>query len=547
MSAWEPAGTEAAAVLPALLGAVQTVQVARYASAGYATDAADDPAHTVWQPRILGDIEISQTAFDALGIGGRQGLTLSDATLADADGHFADMVRLGIADGRRALLRTVPVLTPRALNFGVPFGSATRAFTGIVRRIEHTAAQQVRVSLTDIAERLATPLQSAKFAGTGGLEGPPTMAGRVKPVLVGQCFNLAPIAVGNVDLGDGPLPTWVVHSGAADDIRAVRIRGVEQSLVGTAPGVGEARIWLSVGAFQLGATPDGVVTCDADGDNSLSGYASTTAGVIRRLIQGFGPLFTDAEIDTESFGFADTDMPGVMGWYSGGRDLSAAQAIEEILAHNGACLCGGRGGVVRVFDPLGGNTAQFGLGPANIIAIEPIELPAALRPLPRQVQVEWGRNWSPLTDTAGSVDPDVATTLAAPFHGSSAASDDGITLRVLQQRDMRFAGLYAADDGEADALARAEQWRDFLAAGPRGWRVTTDRYLGQIECGDVGVLDYPAFGLDRGVSVVVVGWRETLSARRLALDLITRPALQPEPDGTGAWDVDFVWNVTRLA
>lgn len=547
MSAWDPAGTEAAAVLPASLAAVQSVQVARYGSAGYATSGDDDPANTVWAPRILGDVEISQTVFDALGIGGRQGLTLSDVLLHDADGHFRDMVALGTADGRRAVLRTVPVLTPRAWNYGAALGSTTQAFTGIVRRIEHTAAQQVRVSLTDIAERLATPLQSATFAGTGGLEGPSTMAGRVKPVLVGQCFNLAPIAVGNVDLGDGDLPTYVAHSGAMDDFFAIRIRGVEQAIVDAPPGVGEARNYSAQGAFQLGSTPDGEVRCDALGDVSLSGYVDSTAGVVRRLIQAFGPRFTDAEIDTESFGFADTDMPGLMGWYSGGRDLSAAQAVEEILAHNGACLCGGRGGLVRMFDPLGGSTAQFGLGPANVLAIEPIELPAALRPLPRQVQVEWGRNWAPLADVADSVDPDVATTLASPFHGSAAASDNGITLRVLQQRDMRFAGLYVVDpiDGEAPALARAGQWRDFLAAGPRGWRVTTDRYLGQIECGDVGVLDYPAFGLDRGVSVVVVGWRETLSARRLVLDLVTRPALQPEPDGTGRWDVDFTWDVTR--
>ena len=83
---------------------------------------------------------------------------------------------------------------------------------------------------------------------------------------------------------------------------------------------------------------------------------------------------------------------------------------------------------------------------------------------------------------------------------------------------MRLPGLYWA---EADALARAAKWRAWLEAGPRVFQATTDRYLGQIECGDIGTLIYPAYGLDGGARVVVVGWREALGVRRLTLILIT--------------------------
>ena len=45
-------------------------------------------------------------------------------------------------------------------------------------------------------------------------------------------------------------------------------------------------------------------------------------------------------------------------------------------------------------------------------------------------------------------------------------------------------------------------------------RVLTDRFLGQI-----GRVTYPAFGFGEGFVGVVVGWRESLTARRLELTL----------------------------
>lgn len=50
-------------------------------------------------------------------------------------------------------------------------------------------------------------------------------------------------------------------------------------------------------------------------------------------------------------------------------------------------------------------------------------------------------------------------------------------------------------------------------------RVVTDRYLGQIEIGQIGRVTYPAFGFQNGFVGVVVGWRERLSARRVEITL----------------------------
>ncbi|MCZ8146842.1 MAG: hypothetical protein O9325_03185 [Roseomonas sp.] len=77
-----------------------------------------------------------------------------------------------------------------------------------------------------------------------------------------------------------------------------------------------------------------------------------------------------------------------------------------------------------------------------------------------------------------------------------------VTSRVAQQRSLPLPGLYAT---EAAAAARAALWRDWVERGPRLVAVTTDRYLGQIEISHIGRIAYPAYGLDAGMSGVVVG------------------------------------------
>jgi hypothetical protein len=91
-----------------------------------------------------------------------------------------------------------------------------------------------------------------------------------------------------------------------------------------------------------------------------------------------------------------------------------------------------------------------------------------------------------------------------------------ITSRVAQQREISFPAAYWT---EAEALARAEKWRAVLEAWPLMVRVLTDRFLGQIEIGQIGRITYPAFGFDEGFVGVVVGWRESLTARRVEITL----------------------------
>lgn len=157
---------------------------------------------------------------------------------------------------------------------------------------------------------------------------------------------------------------------------------------------------------------------------------------------------------------------------------------------------------------------------AWIAALQPLPLPATLRPPPRAVAVAWRRNWFPLSDLAGSVAGADRAQLAGQASGPARAESALVTARVAQQRELRLPGLYWA---EADALARAQRWRRWIEAGPRLYELATDRYLGAIECGDIGRVTYPAYGLEAGALCVVIGWREALAGRRIALTVATLP------------------------
>lgn len=509
----------APATLPAALVTPQGIATLRIASAGYASLGTDTPADTLYAPRLLGDVVLAQSALDAIAVGGRVALGLGDIELWNGDGQLADLVRYGTADGRRVAIRVAPARLPRASDVGSPLAALPAAWRGVVAGVDGTDGLRARLTVADLSQLLATPLQASRYAGTGGLDGPATLKNAPKPVALGHLYNITPVALGAIDLGDGSLLTWQSHWRSIAGHDTVRIRGVEQVAVSSVPTVGEYRDWPALGLFQIGSSPDGAVTCDLRGDNA-GGYVSDLAAVLRRLVQSLGPGYGDTDIDTDAFAIAEADLPGEIGWFCGPQQITAAAAVDALIAGCGAVLAGGRGGTLRLFDPLASGESQFALQAPHILALSPVPLPAGLRPLPRSVAVAWRRNWTPLSDIAGVVDAAARAQLQAASSGPARAASAVVTSHVAQQRELSFAGLYWA---EADALARAAKWRDWLAAGPRLFSVTTDSYLGQIDCGDIGSITFPAHGLDHGLRCTVIGWSEQLGGRRLTLTVATLP------------------------
>ncbi|MCA3273576.1 MAG: hypothetical protein ING12_16445, partial [Roseomonas sp.] len=317
MIGFDALGMLAPAFLPDAFVAPERIATLRLASAGFVSAPGDTPALAFYEPRILEDIEIGQSAADALAVGGRVALTVSEIALADGDNFSADLARYGVADGRAVRLLSLPVLNPRASDFGTSLAAASLPFTGILRGVERSGDFRARLALGDVTERMATPLQPVLYQGTGGQEGGNELKGRPKPVTLGQVFNVAPVFLGNIDLGAGSLPTYQSHWRAIAGHDAIRIRGVAQVIVseGT-PTVGQARDYPALGLFQLGAAPDGDVTADLRGD-TVPIYVNSIAGILRRMLESLGLAYDPADFDTTAWAFAEADLPGIVGFHQG--------------------------------------------------------------------------------------------------------------------------------------------------------------------------------------------------------------------------------------
>ena len=100
MIGFDAHGMLAPAFLPDAFVAPERIATLRLASAGFVSAPGDTPALAFYEPRILEDIEIGQSAADALAVGGRVALTVSEIAVADGDNFSADLARYGVADGR---------------------------------------------------------------------------------------------------------------------------------------------------------------------------------------------------------------------------------------------------------------------------------------------------------------------------------------------------------------------------------------------------------------------------------------------------------------
>lgn len=495
------------------------VTTSKYAGRGliYST-----PALTIYEPRLISAVTISQDGMDAIGIGGRAALTAAEIVLSNADRALDTMAADGLTLGRKALIRTMPAfygVAPAASDLsGGNLSNVAAIFSGTVAALT-PAELTMRLHVADATARMNVPLQAALYDGTGGTGGPANLKGAPKPVTLGYVQNITPVALGLCDFGDGSLPTYQSHGRAILEHAVVRIRGVLQARVNSAPAIGQYRDWQAYGCFQLGSSPDGDVTADLYGDYDSNIYSGDTSAIVKRLCTDYGAqLSSSTEIDAASFIASALLLPGEIGWFHGPSPITQLAALDEVLGHTGAWLAGGRDGKLRL-SIAQGNLAQVQatVETGNIVALEPAALPVQIALPPSEIRVGYAVNWTPLANLAGSVS-DADKAALSGTGGVARSASATIAARVKPAQPYELGGLYRYAE---DAQRRADALRTWIETGLQAFRVTIDRYRGQINLGDVvQVTSYPRYGLGSGFTGVVASWAEDVSAGQVAMVLV---------------------------
>lgn len=457
-----------------------------FSTHGYTSHPEDTPASTWYDGRLSDEIRVDRRVVGRDGVGGIT-TVFAEVGVVNGDGALDGLLRDYAIDGRPAALWLGRPTDPRS-EFGLVFRGIVSVITGTLTRI--------RFSLSDGMAKLAAPIQTITYAGSGGAEGGADLKGKPKPLCYGKVWNIAPPLIDSVNL------IYQVHAGAIQDVPAVYDRGVALVKVGGAPAAGQYQVDTVNGTVKLGATPDGTVTCDVQGDASLSGFVDRTGDIALRILAQQAAL-TSNEIEPGSFGALNTDAPASVGIWIGTETRDIASVLDELLSGVGAFGGFSRYGlftVGMVAAPDGDPALE--LTEEDIISLERTPLPAALEPVVWRTMVGWQQNYTQQADLAASVSA-ARRTFAAEPQRVAATEDAAIKSRHLLAREYGpVRGLYAA---EVDAQAEADRLFDLWSTGRAPYRIIARPKAMAIDIGGVAHVKHRRYGLDAGKAARVLG------------------------------------------
>lgn len=411
-----------------------------------------------WLPAIVDDVEFQysiwadgsptpmSTSFGSVTISLEHVLRTHDLTRLHFDGAVAT-IWLGDA--------------------GAPFFNFTRVFTGAMGPLIRDDDRSAKITLLGPESALVRDLLTDSFQGTGNIEGPAEMAGRLKPVAFGAVTNVEPILIDAASLiymVDAASPVTAVFENALTlDVPAATLDSFTALKSATiAPGK-----WARApGMFRLGSQPSGKITADA-------GTASTVNATIVSLLRRAG--IADAKIgDTirqasVAYNLYVTDQTTIL------------DAVRNAAFAAGQYLIADAAGVWHLAPFV--STKVAGRLSADQSS-DPIVLPDTIRALPAaapawRVKVAHSRVWS--VNSSSEISPALRDQAAA-IAAVTKAADDAADVADSAMADAIFARARVenqAKDGVLDRTEKLQLVRDFEGyTAERGEKIATGQGLG---------------------------------------------------------------------
>lgn len=227
---------------------------------------------------------------------------------------------------------------------GQPFSAYTKVFDGILGAHSREAST-LKIPLYGVDFRLnETPILSARYAGTGGVEGPVSLKGTWKPRAYGSCRYVEPVRV------SAAYVVFQVHDGACYDIPTVYENALSlgapvataatyADLIALSLKPGEWAKAPAVGMYRLGGEPSGKVSADVQGDTT---GGSTLSAITSAILKRAGVLAAD--IDTTSINAVASSIQ----WNAYLTDQAmVGEVLKSAFAGAGLYLFADEAGVMR--------------------------------------------------------------------------------------------------------------------------------------------------------------------------------------------------------
>lgn len=494
--------------ITAKVDALGTTEVLRYSDKGYTTKPSETPANAHYEARLKQPALVRRDMFRPGTTYGESQVGIGELVLANQDGELDELADYGF-DGQQLRLLVGEDTDP--------YSAFVEALVGTMDSVEVTQ-RDLTIRVRDRQAELREPIQTVRYAGTGGLEGNGLdIKGRVKPLVYGKVFNVIPVTVN---------PTLFIYQVASNTIASipdVYDQGValtqgadypdQATLLSTPPSAGQYRRFG--GYFRLGSRPVGLLTCDAV--ESATAADNTAGQILRRMALQLdidvGDI-DDVSIDALDFVnsaecelFIDADRPGT-------------ECMDEIAASVGGYYGFDRFGKFRVGRLEAPGTPIATLDEVNILEIEKVTSRDTEQGIPvYRVNLDYQRNYT-LQDQstlAASVAESRLAELQLEYR--KVVSED---LSVLNKHKLapelnRTTHLIDATDAEDEAdrlLALYSVRREVFDV-----RVRLDEGLiNQLDIGVTLAVDYYRFGLNPK-NFVVIGLELDAQVNRASLTL----------------------------
>ncbi len=478
---------------------------------GYTSHAADSPANTTWEARLISGFNFEMSLFRGDEPEGRSDVGRGEIVIANSDGFYDAAALLGF-DGR-----TVEVWTGKKAD---PFSAFTKQFEGTAEHIEWTEGI-LTFKMRDRRFNADRSIGVVLYGGTGGLDGNSDVKGLPKPQTYGEQYNVRATLVNPASL------IYQVHDRITSSIFAVRDKGVALTAAGDVTTVsiltatvsgGTYVTSLSTGLFKLGASPAGLITADVRGD-AFGGYVSTTAAIVRRIVTTrlTGQQLADPEdLSAASFTALDASQPATIG-IAVPPNSKTADVIDSLLIGIGGFWYFTRDGKFAV----GRLEAPTDLVSTRAITKTEISEANPIRrvgPIPSwRRRVSWrqlGVAQSP--DVLASSVSDTDRAFYSQLARFSEASDSSIRTGHKLAQDKVTGGLFTdSDDADTEAvrvLSLHKTLRDFYEVG------VVDS-LFEFDLAQIVTLTHPRWDLTSGKKFIVVNISEIHELNETVLTL----------------------------
>ncbi|MBZ9610812.1 hypothetical protein [Rheinheimera maricola] len=347
-----------------------TLKTAYFSSAAFVSAGTDSPAHTAYDPFVLGGLDFERSLAEIF-------TGASSSRTADVE-----LVSIPATDWLAAANVAGQAIRIYLGDKAWPKAEFRQVITGVCDSV-WPETSSIRIKFKDLAKVLQQPVLTSRH--TSGAAN-----GELKPLCLGRCYNISP------QLIDAGSHIYMFNSVASQAVTAVRFNG---DVVAPA----DYTVNLAAGTITFSVFPIGDVTMDVDGAKIAGTWLQTSTQIISYLCSRVG---------------ITADISGLPGYQLGlylTDDTQLSAALDDICASVGGYW---------LFDRLGQFTCRAfnGVPVTQTAAItDDQNLFASRQPRRRiaplhELTLGYARNWTPLNTIAASIyenTPDVAKRLAS--------------------------------------------------------------------------------------------------------------------------------------